>query len=512
MKRLCIYICTVFGLLFSACKQEGFQKEDQNPLDYTKLVTIANLVYLYEQDSDKPFVKSLYIEAMVNGTDDKSVHVQDNSDFALRVFVSNAASFNVGDLVRVVVGGEILEVENSHYIVRNSDEATAIGNGFVIASPVTLAELSANINKFTSKVVSLNELTFEEKENRDGVTAYLIEQDVASGLDFWVTIPDELEYDMPMAISSAKGYITYEPGNVYINVRFMDDVQEVYVEPTMMEKVLQNSSLVKTVVHSVESEIAPGVKMSQMSYYNTADLITSCTVFEVDLNNPKVKLESGNPNDAAPPYTVIQTLATMAGHKNTSYAGTGWRVLAAVTGDFYATTSSPTTYVLNGALVKNGQILKSDFTNVAADHFLGIKKDRAGVVVGGKTEFDAVKNDLEQAVGGRLILRDGNITTTETAREARPSIGYTTKNKVYLFVGNGRNLSVSNGYSPKEMAELLKALGCEGAVYLSGGGGTIGVLEDSNSGAYNIFSVTHATNPNHNPSIPSAWMIVTERD
>ena len=514
MKKLYIYIFMVFGLLFSGCKQEGFQKEDQNPADFTKLVGIVDLVYLYEQHNDKPFAKSLYIEATVNGTDDGSIHIQDNSDFALRVFVPNASSFHVGDLVRIAVGNEVMEVENSHFVVRNPKEITAIGNGFGTFSTVALAELSANISKFTSKVVNVSDLTFTEKQLKEGVAAYLIEQDVASGLNFWVTIPHKLEYNMPMAVSSVKGYVTYESGNVYINVRSVDDVQEIYVEPTMMEKVLQNSSLVTSVVQSSEKEVAPGVKMSQMAYMNNATpspLLVSCTVFEVDLNNPKVKLESGNPNDAPPPYTAIQTLATMAGYKNNNYAGTDWRVLAAITGDFYATTSNPTTYVLNGPLVKNGQILKSDFTNVATDNFLGIKKDRAGGVVGGKTEFDAVKNSLEQAVGGRLILKGGNITTTETVREARPAIGYTAKNKVYLFLGNGRMTSVSNGFSPKEMAELLKALSCEGAVYLTGGGATIGILEDNN-GAYNIFSVTHATNLSHNPSVPSAWMIVTERD
>ncbi|NGM60638.1 phosphodiester glycosidase family protein [Sphingobacterium sp. SGG-5] len=515
MKRLYVYIFTLFGLTFSACKQEGFQKADQNPSDYDKLVQIADLVYLYEQNNEKQFAKSLYIEGTVNGTDRSSIHIQDNSDFAVRVFVPNPSAFAVGELVRIAVGEERLEVENSHFVLRDPGEVTVVGNGFITASQVTLDDLSANISRFTSKVVSLSELDFAEKEDRDGLTTYLIEQEITSGLKFWVTIPEELEYDMPMSISSAKGYITYESGNVYLNVRDVDDIQEIYVEPTMMEKVLQNSSLVKTVVQSTEREIAPGVKMAEIAYMNNdtdpAKQLVSCTVFEVDLNNPKVKLEPGNPNDAAPPYNVIQTLAVMAGHKNTTYAGTDWRVLAAITGDFYVTASSPTTYILNGPLVKNGQILKSDFYNTT-DQFFGIKKDNKGFVVGGRTEFDVEKNNLEQAVGGRIILRDGAFVSVPAAREPRPSIGYTTRNKVYLFVGNGRYTSISNGFSPDEMAEFLKALGCEGAVYMNGGGATVGVLEDPNNGAYNVFSVSHASNLNHNPSIASSWMIVTDRE
>ncbi len=511
MKRLYISIFLVLGLFFSACKQEGFQKEDQNPSDYSKLARIADLVYLYELDGDKPFTKPLYIEATVNGVDNNSVHIQDNSGFALRVFVSNTEDYNVGELVQVTVGGEKLEIEDAHFIMRDPDQITVVGNGFSTVLPATLAELSVDISKFTSKVISVSDLVFEEKQQKEGVTAYLVEQEEVSGLNFWVNIPNDLAYDMPMAISSAKGYVSYEAGNVYINVRFEDDIQEIYVEPTMMEKVLNNSTLVKSVVQKAERELAPGVKMSEMAYINSADLLVSCTVFEVDLNNPKVKLESGNPNNAAPPYNTIQTLATMASHKNNSYIGTDWRVLAAITGDFYVTASSPTTYILNGPLIKNGQILKSDFYNTT-DQFFGIKKDNKGFVVGGRTEFENVKNDLAQAVGGRIILRDGALVGVPAIREPRPSIGYKTNNKVYLFVGNGRYTTISNGFSPDEMAEFLKALGCEGAVYMNGGGATIGVLEDPNNGAYNVFSVSHASNLNHNPSIASSWMILTERD
>src|SRR5690606_12263033 len=400
---------------------------------------------------------------------------------------------------------------NSHFIVRNAGEITILGNGFGTVSTVSLAELSADIGQFTSKIISVSDLVFQEKQQKGDITAYLVKQEVAAGLNFWVNVPNALAYDMPMVVSSARGYVSYEAGNVYINVRFEDDIQEIYVEPTMMEKVLNNSTLVKSVVQKAEREVAPGVKMSEMAYINSADLLVSCTVFEVDLNNPKVKLESGNPNNAAPPYNTIQTLATMASHKNNSYIGTDWRVLAAITGDFYVTASSPTTYILNGPLIKNGQILKSDFYNTT-DQFFGIKKDNKGFVVGGRTELEGVKNDLAQAVGGRIILRDGGFVSVPAVREPRPSIGYTTTKKVYLFVGNGRYTYISNGFSPDEMAEFLKALGCEGAVYMNGGGATVGVLEDPNNGAYNVFSVSHASNLNHNPSIASSWMILTERE
>jgi len=511
MKGLYISIFIIWGFLLFSCKQEGFQKSEQNPADFKKLVRISELIHLHELDNSKPFEESLYIEATVNGIDNSSIHVQDGSDMAIRIFADNTSTFNVNDLVRVKVGGEVLILDNAHYAVSPSSEITTIGFGANQFSTVALESLTADIRKFTSRVVSLSDLVFTEKEKKDEVTAYLIAQDIAPDLKIWVNIPLELDYDMPMSVSSARGLVVYESGNIYLNVRTRDDIQEIYVEPTMMEKLLNNSTLVRSVVQSSEDEIAPGIKISEMSYMNSDHLLVSCTVFEVDLNNSKVKLESGNPNDAAPPYNTIQTLANMAGHKNTGYASTNWRVLAAVTGDFYVTNAAPLIYTLNGPLVKNGVILKSDFYGTT-DQFFGVLKNREGFVVGGRTEFDAVRNNLEQAVGGRVILKDGQDVSSTAIREPRPAIGYTNNNKVFLFAGNGRDLSVSYGFTPSELAQFLKALGCEGAVYMNGGGATVGIMEDSDSGVYNVFSRTHATNPNHNPSIASSWMIVTERD
>src|SRR5690606_12692318 len=157
---------------------------------------------------------------------------------------------------------------------------------------------------------------------------------------------------------------------------------------------------------------------------------------------------------------------TMASHKNNNYANTGWRVLAAMTGDFY---NANIPYTLNGPFVRNGVILKSDFTSTS-DQFFGVLKNREGFVVGGRVDFDLVKNNLEHAVGGRVILRNGNIVEVNAIREPRPAIGYTKNNKVYMFIGNGRLLSVSNGFTPVELSHLMKSLGCEGAVYLNGGG------------------------------------------
>lgn len=510
MRGLYISIYTILGCLLFSCEQETFQKEEQNHADYTKLVRISDLIYLYNQDNNKPFVESLYIEATVNGVDNRSIHIQDGSDVAFRVFTDKATEFNPNDLVRVNVGGEVLIVDNAHYVLNTSQEVTGIGFGSSIPSPATLEGLAEDIRKFTSKVINIDELTFAEKVEREEIAAYLIAQEVAPELNFWVNIPLEWEYDMPMSISSVRGYVLYENGNIYINPRTQDEIQEVYVEPTMIEKLLNNSTLIRNVIQSTEEEIAPGVKMSAMSYINNSTgAIASCTVLEADLNNPKVRVEGGSPNDAGPPYAALQNLTAMATHKNNHHEGTGWRVLAAITGDMHQ--GAAPSVVVRGPVVRYGSILATDFWD-PAHYFFGIRKNEGTPIIGNRTEFEQIKDDLEHAVGGVVLLQNGEIPSLAGNSDARAAIGYANNNRVYLFVGNAREESVGNGYTRREIAELLKALGCEGGLYLMEGGASVGVIEDANSGAYNPFSRTHATNPDHNPPLASSWMIVTERD
>ncbi|NGM66701.1 phosphodiester glycosidase family protein [Sphingobacterium sp. SGR-19] len=510
MKGLYISIYIIWGFLLFSCKQEGFQKSEQNPADYAKLVRISELVYLYELDNSKSFAEPSYMEATVNGVDNRSIHVQDGSDVAIRIFTNNASAFNVNDLVRVKVGGESLILDNAHYVLSTSSEIAAIGFGSGSFSTVTLENLTTDIHKFTSKVVNINDVVFKQKEETGEVTSYLINQDIAPDLKFWVNIPVALGYDMPMSISSARGFLVYESGNVYINVRTQDDIQEVYVEPTMIEKLLNNSTLIRNVVQSTEEEIAPGVKMGAMSYINNSTgVLASCTVLEADLNNPKVRVEGGSPNDVGPPYTALQNLTVMATHKNNRYSSTDWRVLAAITGDIQQ--GAAPSFVVRGPVVRYGAVLSTDFWD-PTHYFFGIKKNEGTPLIGNRTEFEQMKDNLEHAVGGIVLLQNGEIPSLAGNSDARAAIGYSANNKVYLFVGNGRHESVGNGYTRREIAELLKALGCEGGLYLMEGGASVGILEDTNSGSYKPFSRTHATNPDHNPPLASSWMIVTERD
>lgn len=513
MKQIHILILIVFNILIVSCKQEVFEKESQNSLDYDKLVLIEDLVYLHEIDNEKQFATPLYIEVVINGITSEALHVQDDSNIGLKILTSDTEKFNVHDIIRVKTGGMSLSRNNYHYILDHPDEITQVGQGSENAVSVSLSVLIQDIDKYTSRTVRINEdeINFSLKENKHETTSYLIDQSFSQDLKLWVNIPNGLNYDMPMAISSVQGVIIYEDESVFINIRGEEDVQEVYVEPSMMEKILQNGSFVQSVVQSTEEEIAPGVKMATLSYINkeSGELATS-TILEADLNNPKVRVEGGSPNDQAPPpYAVLQNLTTMASGKNNYYKDTNWRVLAAITGDLHQ--GAAPSVVVRGPVIRYGQILSTEYWD-PAHYVFGIKKDLTTPIIANRTEFEALKNDLEHAVGGVLLLKDGEIPNLVGNRDARAAIGFSPNNRVYLFVGNGRHPDAGAGYTRHEIAQVFQALGCEGGVYLMEGGASVGVIEDENNGEYKPFSRTHATNVNHNPPLASSWMIVTERD
>src|SRR5699024_1857199 len=185
-------------------------------------------VHLYEVDNEKLFASPLYIEAVINGITNESLHIQDDSGIGLKVLTTNTEKYNTHDIIRIKTGGMLLNKNNYHFILDNPKEITNIGQGSDNTSSISLSSLVEDIHTFTSKVVHINEdeLNFSTKKEKKDISSYLIEQSVTQDLKLWVNVPNGLDYDMPMSISSVTGFIVYEDENIYINIRAKNDVQE----------------------------------------------------------------------------------------------------------------------------------------------------------------------------------------------------------------------------------------------------------------------------------------------
>lgn len=89
---------------------------------------------------------------------------------------------------------------------------------------------------------------------------------------------------------------------------------------------------------------------------------------------------------------------------------------------------------------------------------------------------------VKAAIGGSpMLIKDDKINITDkeelididnTSSRARSAIGYTKNNMIVLLAVEGNNSNGGAGLNLAELAQLMKDMGCVGAVNLDGGGST----------------------------------------
>ena len=212
--------------------------------------------------------------------------------------------------------------------------------------------------------------------------------------------------------------------------------------------------------------LAPGVQALEMKILSSTGLAVKMFVLEVDLKEAHLTMKASSPNEEGKLKTKQQmTLQALA------YDKSGSRVLAAVNGDFFAKDGTP-----QGIYYRNGTCLKGTMTDNVCTFFAITKNKRA--IIGSYDEYDTYKENIQEAVGGRVrLMTNGNVLPqTVTALEPRTAIGVTDDNVVYILVADGRNFWYSNGMRYAEMGAVMKALGAKNAINLDGGGSSTFII------------------------------------
>lgn len=212
--------------------------------------------------------------------------------------------------------------------------------------------------------------------------------------------------------------------------------------------------------------LAPGVQALEMRILSATGLAVKMFVLEVDLKEAHLTMKASSPNEEGKLKTKQQmTLQALA------YDKPGSRVLAAVNGDFFAKDGTP-----QGIYYRNGTCLKGTMTDNVCTFFAITKSKKA--IIGSYDEYDSYKEDIQEAVGGRVrLMTNGNVLPqTVTALEPRTAIGVTDDNVVYILVADGRNFWYSNGMRYAEMGAVMKALGAKNAINLDGGGSSTFII------------------------------------
>ena len=212
--------------------------------------------------------------------------------------------------------------------------------------------------------------------------------------------------------------------------------------------------------------LAPGVQALEMKILSSTGLAVKMFVLEVDLKEAHLTMKASSPNEEGKLKTKQQmTLQALA------YDKSGSRVLAAVNGDFFAKDGTP-----QGIYYRKGTCLKGTMTDNVCTFFAITKNKRA--IIGSYDEYDSYKENIQEAVGGRVrLMTNGNVLPqTVTALEPRTAIGVTDDNVVYILVADGRNFWYSNGMRYAEMGAVMKALGAKNAINLDGGGSSTFII------------------------------------
>lgn len=90
--------------------------------------------------------------------------------------------------------------------------------------------------------------------------------------------------------------------------------------------------------------------------------------------------------------------------------------------------------------------------------------------------------NVTTAIGGSpMLVKNGAINISDAqelieidnnSSRARTAIGYTANNKVIIIAAEGNNANGAIGLNLTELAEIMKSMGCVGAINLDGGGST----------------------------------------
>ncbi|MBL1408278.1 phosphodiester glycosidase family protein [Sphingobacterium faecale] len=227
------------------------------------------------------------------------------------------------------------------------------------------------------------------------------------------------------------------------------------------KKIVEQTDLMVHIHQDSAYQITDGVTATEISYISKTGLAKKIFVIETDLANPKIGVEVSTPKNSAQfgmqPMTIQATFEDYEGHK----------VWAGINADFYNMTNGTP----QGIVYKEGVAIKTTVTDQVNTFFAILKNGKA--FVGNQTDYAQVRNEIQEAVGGRVTLVSDGILQAQTSDvlEPRTAIGVSQDGyKVYMLVVDGRRFHYSNGMSYEELGKCLKALGAYDAINLDGGG------------------------------------------
>lgn len=230
----------------------------------------------------------------------------------------------------------------------------------------------------------------------------------------------------------------------------------------------EKTPLVATIFSDTTYSLAKGVDITEIHYFSMKGYSMKLFTLEVDLSNSYLSIEATTPNNQN--SFGFQRMTEQAVYEDAE----GHRVLAGVNGDFFNTTTG----VPNGILYKEGRMIK-DFTGTNSNFFAVLSDNKA--VIGDNIKLEAVRNNIQEGIGGGVRLVRGGILVPQADASINPRtcIGVDeTGTKIFIMEIDGRNYHYSNGMTYEELGQCMLAMGAYEALNLDGGGSSTFFIKD----------------------------------
>ncbi|SFU68230.1 Predicted protein [Porphyromonadaceae bacterium KHP3R9] len=238
-------------------------------------------------------------------------------------------------------------------------------------------------------------------------------------------------------------------------------VFEVKPQTAVGKKLAEGTDLIGHLFSDSTYTVINGVEATEVKYLSMKGLAMKLFVMEVDLTKPNIAIVASMPNNKN--EFGMQQMTAQA----KAYDSDSTMVWGGINADFY----NMTTGVPQGIVYRNGTAVKTTFQDAVCTYFAITRDGKA--VVAGQDRYPELKDQIKEAVGGRVwLVQDGGLVKqTATEVEPRTTIGVSEDGmKVYMMVVDGRNFHYSNGMSYEELGKCMKALGAYNAINLDGGG------------------------------------------
>lgn len=217
--------------------------------------------------------------------------------------------------------------------------------------------------------------------------------------------------------------------------------------------------------------LAPGIT-EYVTYTNEPDGLNQNIDYfcEVDLSQAEVMTGYAGMENILEKKTINWRMQTVSGQvedtqsyftRSEKYADC--TIAAALNADYYnMATGQPT-----GLLIIDGKV----YNPSSGGYYFGIDK-KSGKAVISNDKSEAALAELSYAVGGgSLLVKDGKVNVGNGGRNVTYSaIGIKPDGTVVSMVCYGQSYPISCGYNQYEVAQMMKARGCQTAVLLDGSG------------------------------------------